>query len=480
MCDTLVAMQSYTSNKSVIFAKNSDREPDEVHELIHYPAKDYDKGKMVKCTYIEIPQVRKTYEVILAKPFWIWGCEMGVNENGVVIGNEAIFTKIPHEKKNGLIGMDLIRLALERSETSDIAVEVIANLLTKFGQGGACGYRDKKFKYHNSFLIADFNSAKVMECYGREWAVKEIKDAYSISNCISIEDDYDYHSENLGEYATKKKWIKKNKKQNYEKINLKKVYTSHFLTNFSGAKKRRNRSLELMNKEKGKLDVLKIANILRDHFPEQAVNIANYCYMCPSKASVYYFLKGFSSNRKYHPAYGSNSDICMHAANSIIRKSQTTGSMIVELTEDKKILIYATGTSAPCISIFKPLFLGYNKIPTENYHTGKFYDEKSIWWKSEKFHRLFLANYKKFIKEYSHERNELEKEFITESTKFVKKNAKLKYYTKDEIYKFSLSCFKRAQDFTDRWIDKLLKIKGKKILFYSNYWNRLSKRNRLL
>ena len=168
MCDTLVVMQSYTSNKSIIFTKNSDREPDEVHELIQFPAKQYKEGTKLKCTYIEIPQVKRTYEVLLAKPFWIWGCEMRVNEKGVVIGNEAIFTKIPYEKENGLIGMDLLRLALERSETSDMAVEVIANLLNKYGQGGAYGYRDKKFRYHNSFLIADFNSAKVMECYGRE------------------------------------------------------------------------------------------------------------------------------------------------------------------------------------------------------------------------------------------------------------------------------------------------------------------------
>ncbi|GAH18773.1 unnamed protein product, partial [marine sediment metagenome] len=276
----------YTSDDSIIFAKNSDRELDELHELIHYPTKEYEEGERVKCTYIEIPQVRKTYEVLLAKPFWIWGCEMGVNENGVVIGNEAIFTKIPYEKKKGLIGMDLMRLALERSKNSDMAVEVIADLLNKYGQGGACGYRDKKFRYHNSFLIADFNSAKVMECYGREWAVKEIKDAYSISNSISIEEDYDYNSDNFGEYARRKNWIGGEGIEGYKKLNPKKVYTSHFLTHFSGAKKRRNRSFELMYKEKGKLDVLKIANILRDHFPDKSPQVINLCSTCLAKVFI--------------------------------------------------------------------------------------------------------------------------------------------------------------------------------------------------
>lgn len=46
-------------------------------------AKEYKKGDKVKCTYIEIPPAKKTYDVLLAKPFWIWGCEMGVNEQGL-------------------------------------------------------------------------------------------------------------------------------------------------------------------------------------------------------------------------------------------------------------------------------------------------------------------------------------------------------------------------------------------------------------
>ena len=94
-----------------------------------------------------------------------------------------------------------------------------------------------------------------------------------------------------------------------------------------------------MDKEKGNLNVLKMANILRDHFPDRSSNMPAYCYICPSKATVYYFLKEISSKEgKYRSSYGSNADICMHAANLIIRKSQTTGSMIVELTKDKKIL----------------------------------------------------------------------------------------------------------------------------------------------
>ncbi len=118
MCDTLVALGNSTADGSVIFAKNSDREPNEAHELVLIPRASHPAGSTVSCTYIDIPQVAETFAVLLAKPFWIWGAEMGANEKGVAIGNEAVFTKVPMEKQPGLIGMDFLRLALERAATA--------------------------------------------------------------------------------------------------------------------------------------------------------------------------------------------------------------------------------------------------------------------------------------------------------------------------------------------------------------------------
>ena len=92
MCDTFVSLPGATSDGSVILAKNSDREPNEAHELVLVPAADQAAG-VLRATHIEIPQVPRTHAVILAKPYWIWGAEMGVNEHGVAIGNEAVFTK---------------------------------------------------------------------------------------------------------------------------------------------------------------------------------------------------------------------------------------------------------------------------------------------------------------------------------------------------------------------------------------------------
>ena len=51
---------------------------------------------MLSTTYIKLlPQVRHTYGILVSRPAHIWGAEMGINEHGVCIGNEALFTTNP-------------------------------------------------------------------------------------------------------------------------------------------------------------------------------------------------------------------------------------------------------------------------------------------------------------------------------------------------------------------------------------------------
>ena len=66
MCDTFVALADATADGSVILAKNSDREPNEAHEVVLVPAADHDGGSTVRCTYVEIPQARRTHAVLLS------------------------------------------------------------------------------------------------------------------------------------------------------------------------------------------------------------------------------------------------------------------------------------------------------------------------------------------------------------------------------------------------------------------------------
>ena len=127
----------------------------------------------MRCTWIEIEQVPETNAVLLSRPFWMWGAEIGANEHGVVIGNEAVYTDEPYAA-SGLTGMDLLRLALERAATAAEGVEQIVTLLERHGQGGGCGHERRSATYHNSFIVADAKAAWVVETAGRRWAVEEV------------------------------------------------------------------------------------------------------------------------------------------------------------------------------------------------------------------------------------------------------------------------------------------------------------------
>jgi dipeptidase len=137
-CDCWIAMRDATKDGSVILAKNSDRPSAESQPLVCFSRRHHQQGETVKCTYIEIPQSPVTYEHIGSKIWWTFGYEHGMNEHGVAIGNEAVWSKEPLEGRNGLLGMDLVRLGLERGNTGHEAMHVIIRLLETYGQCGNC------------------------------------------------------------------------------------------------------------------------------------------------------------------------------------------------------------------------------------------------------------------------------------------------------------------------------------------------------
>ncbi|CAG0924194.1 unnamed protein product, partial [Notodromas monacha] len=203
-CDTFVVMGDKTGDGSTIFGKNSDRPNGEVQELVFVAACDHAPGSKLQCTYIEIDQVEHTHGVMLSKPAWMWGAEMGANEHGVCIGNEAVWTKLnsADDKVERLLGMDLLRLGLERGKTAKEAMDVITELLDKYGQGGPCSDVTGLF-YFNSFIIADHGEAWVLETAGRSfWAAEKVTEGYrNISNDLTITTKIDASSPELEKQA---------------------------------------------------------------------------------------------------------------------------------------------------------------------------------------------------------------------------------------------------------------------------------------
>jgi secernin len=286
MCDTIVVV----GPNRVLFAKNSDRDPNEAQLLDWQPRRSHAPGATVQCTHIEIPQIPETHAVLLSRPFWMWGAEIGANDQDVVIGNEAVFTDQPYAR-TGLTGMDLNRLALERSDSASAAIETITALLERYGQGGGCGFEHPHFTYHNSFIVADPREAFVLETAGRLWEIEPVRGARTISNGLTIP-GFAHHSDSL-------------------RTTVSSCKVRQPLTQRGAA----------AATEPGDLMAL-----LRDHNgPEPSYRLLNGAMGAP----------------------------CVHAG-GIATGSESVASWVADLSPSASTH-WVTGTSAPCTGIFKPV-----------------------------------------------------------------------------------------------------------------------------
>ncbi len=378
MCDTLVALGGATASGGVLFAKNSDRERNEAQFLEISPRRSSEPGAMLKATYIAIPEARKTHACLLSRPFWMWGAEMGANEHGLIIGNEAVHATLPANRRRALIGMDLVRLGLERAASAAEAVEVITGLLETHGQGGDCGHLHR-FYYNNSFIISDAREAYVLETVGRWWVVKQVAGARSLSNALSIGGDYDRASPALQTHAGQEGWLGADGRFDFagRLIDLDRDAVSR-------GRDRCARGQTLLDRKAGKLTAADMMAILRDHGAPAERDAA------------------------WSPDQTEGRTICMHAGEGL-RRSQSVGSMVSERIGARTVH-WMTASSAPCLSIFKPL-LFETGLPDQGARPADRADASSRWWRHEALHRTALDNYPTAHAAFADIRDRLEADF---------------------------------------------------------------------
>lgn len=360
-CDTFVLPAEANFFGSNLMAKNSDRPIGEAQALTLTDGAEHARGETVQCTYISVPQAEKTYGVLGSKPYWIWGYEMGVNEKGVMIGNEAQGSRAAETgDENALLGMDLLRLGLERGATAREAMEVITALLEEYGQNAnASRLYDKR--YENSFFIADREEIWLLETAGRMWAAKRIEEPYAISNCYTIVKP-DECSEALEKYARDKGWLAVD-----ERFNFAKAYTAPAARQ-TGAVPRMRRLRALLEAEDEPLDAVTIKAILRDHF------------------------EGTLIEPRFGASFGTFPSICMHAMTR--DGSQTAASMICRWTENVgPVMRYAY--SLPCTSVYIPAYCT-GALPPLMSASGEKFDENSLWWLFERLATAVSADYERY------------------------------------------------------------------------------------
>lgn len=360
-CDTLVALSGATSDASVILAKNSDRPADESQPLIRRRRSKHPPGSTVKCQYIEIPQPGETLAFIGSRPYWLWGLEHGMNECGVAVGNEAVFTKETLPEK-GLLGMDLVRLGLERGRTAPEALEVMTSLLREFGQGGS-GSEHGNMPYCNSFIIADYNEAFILETSGRQYAWKAVRETASVSNHIAINSDWDGLSDDAVEHALSQGWWEHGE----GRFDFSAAYRSTEMVSSVISEERLRQSGLLLEEYRGRISPATMMRSLRDHYDSGTV---------------------FSPGRE--PDDGKCYSICMHAD----PVGTTAASMVAHLRGTNRLDTYWASFGTPCCGVFMPLY-GDGEIPQALTRAGARFSDNSVWWLFKKLDEHVAEDYAK-------------------------------------------------------------------------------------
>ena len=374
-CDTFVLGKDFYKGHCNFFAKNSDRPLGESQPISFFCGGKHQAGEMVQCTNLILPQVEKIYSVLGSRPYWIWGFEMGLNECGLFIGNEAQGSRCEAETEEGILGMDLLRLALERADTARKGIEIITSLLEQYGQNANASQLFDR-RYENSYLLLDRNEIWKLETAGRQWVAKMIDDWTAFSNCYSIGTDYDMCSEHLEEYARTRKWLHPE-----ETFDFAKAYTLPAVRQGYSTPRWRI-LLKLISDCGGPLDKEQVKAILRDHFESEIIE------------------------PRWGGSYGCFVSICMHA---MTWDSTQTAASLLGYWDETLGPVSWYAASIPCCSVYIPVYW-YGDVPHAMKNAGEFYDENSLWWVTERLAMLVSIDEERFGNQTREALHNLEKE----------------------------------------------------------------------
>jgi secernin len=358
MCDTWVAMRDATLSGQVLFGKNSDRPIFDCQPLVFHARQTWVPGSTLQLEYVELPQVEVTFATLGSSPYWCWGYEEGINEHGVVIGNEAIPTRTFRDLADqfrqggsaelGLLGMDLIRLALERSRSARQAVEMMGALIEQYGQFGS-GVPTRPHDaggYDGSFIIADPGEAWIVEAVSRRWVARCVdQGTASISNEPSTRFAWDLGSRDVIDYAVGKGWSADPESH----FDFARAYIDDRVPR-QVSHLRVMRSRQLLAERQGEITLHWMKRIARDHYEDT-------------------FLQGpyfDAADPDFH-------SLCMHSSAANFTWGNTASSCVAVLPRfPQELPVFWWTPGPPCNGCYAPFFVHGSKLPDVVSNAGTF------------------------------------------------------------------------------------------------------------
>jgi secernin len=347
-CDTMVALPSATAGGQVIFGKNSDRPQEEAQPLVLRPQGVHEQGD-AGAQFVKVPQARETYRHVGSRPFWCAGYEHGFNEHQVVIGNEALPTKLQTSSEPKLIGMELVRFALERASTAGEAVEVITGLVSEFGQGkfeNSTGIRT----YDNSYIVADPHQAFIIEAVGHDWAVRRVENAATISNVCTLGGPADRVSPGAKRHATEAGLFEMGFGDDF---NFSNVFADR--ADSTSGIARQCRTETLINQRSGNVDVRTVMKVLSDHSD------------------------GANPGEPFVEDVNGQVSVCLHRTEGDA-KGTSAATIVADLcATGERLPLYWCGLYSPCMTLYLPVFVE-GELPKALSLGGETPSDDSPWW----------------------------------------------------------------------------------------------------
>jgi len=312
--------------------------------------------------------------------------------------------------------MDLIRLALERAASAAEALHIITRLLERHGQGGNGGHLVQSF-YHNGFIIADAREAFVLETVNRDWVVERVRAPRSISNIYSIGRHPDAASDGLLGFVRAAGWSS-DPSPDYAR-----AIANPAREHIGNAGARHASTTASMTQRVGQITPLDVMRALRDHGDAESSQLS-WRADCTTRRSV-----------------------CMHAG-AMEKPGHTVGSLISHLTEDASVH-WVTGTSTPCLSIFKPVCLDA-PLPSQGPLPTDQFDPRALWWRGEVLNRrALMLGMGEVLEELQPERDALEQRFLERMSSVTSTTDR---HARGQIVQ---ECWREASELLDLWIARL-------------------------
>jgi dipeptidase len=376
-CTTILIGKALTADGSVIHAHNEDMGNDAVGRLWWVPAKNHIAGEPLAVPYVELTQVPAS------AGYWASGNAegavglgtsqqarpydsvlVGLNEHGV-----AMSCNWAHSRERNMEGVGIRRYAirqllLERATSARHGVEILGELIERFGQADWGG-----LIYH----LADSTEAWVVETTSHNWVARRVRDdeIRVTANRFRIGPDFDLASATLTSDALAQGWLASPE----DELDFSRVYGRPERMDEAYDTMRERRVLELLRGRIGSLTPEDVFPVLRDRYE------GTEYYTPPQQVPVW--REDLARRPEIHRTISTN-------------LAQST--FVAHLRGDLPVSIGAVmwyGVATPSWAGYFPLYAAGGSVPEAFSVSSPKESEHSAWWLFRRLQRAADGDYQR-------------------------------------------------------------------------------------